>query len=78
LEYQDAISIYYKQQHALHSSLKVLTYQINWVVKVITNTLLLVVKQCVLNQSQGFGLWSNALVFAFTLCTIVKVEVGKI
>jgi hypothetical protein len=44
----------------------------------ITNTLLPVVKQCILNQNQGFRLLSNSLAYAFTLCNSKKYEVVNI
>jgi predicted Kef-type K+ transport protein len=44
----------------------------------ITNTLLPMVKQCILNQSQGFQLLLNALAYAFTLCISMKSKVVNI
>jgi len=45
------ISICYGQQQSLHLSLQVLMCQTWVIVQVITNKLLLVIKQCVLNQN---------------------------
>jgi hypothetical protein len=50
-----------------------------WVVlQAIINTLLLVVKQCVLNQIQRYLLLLDAFTFAFTLCIIMKTSVANI
>jgi len=38
----------------------------------------LVVKQCVLNYSQGFWLLLDALAFTFNLCISMKSEVARI
>jgi len=40
--------------------------------------LLLVVKQCALNQSQRFWLLSNAFASTFTLCILMKYEMARI
>jgi hypothetical protein len=38
----------------------------------------LVVKQCVLNYSEGFWLLLDALAFTFNLCSSMKYEVARI
>jgi hypothetical protein len=48
---ESTISICYGQQQSLHLSLQVLMRQTWVIVQVITNKLLLVIKQCVLNQN---------------------------
>jgi hypothetical protein len=48
------------------------------IAQAITNTLLLMVKQCVLKQNQEFRLISNALASIFILCILLKFEVAKI
>ncbi len=54
LPYQDDISICYGWQQALHLQFRVLDYQTWSIAQAITNTLMPIVKQCVLNQSQGY------------------------
>jgi hypothetical protein len=51
-----------------------------WViVETIMDTLLLVVKQCVLNQIQGYWLLLlDAFIFVFNLCSVLKVGVASI
>jgi hypothetical protein len=48
------------------------------VFKTITNTLLLVVQQCVLNKSQGYWLVIDALVYVFSSCNMMKCETSSI
>ncbi len=52
-------------------------YQTWAIAQAITNTLLSMVKQCVLNQSQGFWLLDE-FASTFTLCILMKYEVAKI
>jgi len=47
-------------------------------VETIMDTLLLVVKQCVLNQTRGYWLLLNVLIFVFNLCSALKVGVANI
>jgi hypothetical protein len=42
------------------------------------NTLIFVVKLCVLNQGVGYWLLSNAFYSTFTLCIAMKVDVARI
>jgi len=56
---------------------KVLNYQIWSIAQAITNTLMLAIKQCILNQTQGYWLLSIAFGSTFSLCTVIKVDVCK-
>ncbi len=78
LAYQDAISICYGWQQALHLQSRVLDCQTWYIAQAIINTLMPIVKQCVLNQSEGYWLLSDALVSTFSLCTMIKANVCKI
>ncbi len=51
--------------------------QTSVVVKTIINTLLQVVQQCVLNQSQGYWLVVDALVYIFSSCNMMKWETSS-
>jgi hypothetical protein len=48
------------------------------IVKIVFGTLMLVVKQCILNQSQDYLLLFDAFVLIFTLCITMKSEQAKI
>lgn len=77
-EYQITISICYGQQQVLHSFSRMLIGQ-TWVLaQAIVNTLFHVVKQCVLNQTQGYRLLPNAFTSSFTLCLVMNVDVVNI
>jgi hypothetical protein len=78
LDYQDAIYICYGRQQALHLQSSVLDCQTWSIVQAITNTLMLVVKLCVLNQSQGHWLLSNPFGSTFSLCIVIKANVCMI
>jgi hypothetical protein len=52
-------------------------YQTWAIAQAITNTLLSMVNQCVLNQSQEFWLL-DAFASTFTLCILMKYEVARI
>jgi hypothetical protein len=78
LTYQNANSICYGWQQPLHLQFGIPNCQ-NWfIVQAIINTLMLVVKQGVLNQSQGYWLLSYAFGSTFSLCTVIKANVCKI
>jgi len=62
----------------LHLQSKVLDGQLWSIAKTITNTLMLVVKQCVLNQSQGYWLLLDALGSTFSVCNVIKANVCRI
>lgn len=74
LQYQDAISICYGHQVASHLSSWVPTNHTWEIAKIINKTLMLVVKQCVLNQSWNYWLLLDALNFSFSLSIAMKVE----
>jgi hypothetical protein len=77
-EYQITISICYGQQQVLHLFSRMLIRQ-TWVLtQAIVNTLFHVVKQCVLNQTQGYWLLPNAFTSSFTLCLVMNVDVVNI
>jgi hypothetical protein len=78
LDYQDAISICYERQQALHLQFKVLDCQTWSIVQVITYTLMLVVKQRVLNQSRCYWLLLDVLGSTFSLCIVIKINVCRI
>ncbi len=56
---------------------KVPNCQTWYIAQAITNTLMLAVKQCVLNQTQGYWLLSITLGSTFSLCTVIKVDVCR-
>ncbi len=74
-DYQNVIFICYKQQQALHLQSKAPNCQTWSIAQAITYTLMPIVKQCVLNQSQSYWLLLDALGSAFSLCIVIKVDV---
>jgi hypothetical protein len=77
-KYHDGISICFGQQQFLHLSFKVPSYQTWLIVKTIINTLFPILKQCVLNQNQGYWLLFDAFVYTFSLFNMMKGETNKI
>jgi hypothetical protein len=65
IEYQNAISMCYKQRTLHVPSRKVKAH----VIQTIINTLVLVIKWCVLNQTQGYWLYHTHL-FLFSPCAL--------
>ncbi len=76
-DYQNVIFICYRQQRALYLQSKAPNCQTWSIAQAITCTLMPIVKQCVLNQSQGYWLLLDALGSAFSLCIVIKVDVCK-
>ncbi len=74
---QDVISICMGNNKVLHLSSRVPCCQTS-VVKTIINIFLPIVQQCVLNQSQGYWLVVDALVYIFSLCNMMKCETSSI
>jgi hypothetical protein len=78
IDYQDVISISYKRQQVLHLQSRVMDCQTWSIAQAITYTLMLVVKQRVLNQSRCYWLLSDALSSTFSLCIVIKTNVCRI
>jgi hypothetical protein len=74
-KYRDAINLCYGRQETLELQGRVPDAQMWAVCKALIETMLLVVKQCILNQTHGYWLISNALHVAFSINVSMQMEI---
>jgi len=77
LEYKDAISLFYGRQENLELQGHVPNAQTWAICKAFTNTMFLIVKQCILNQTCDYWLISNALHATFSISVSRQMEIQQ-